>query len=116
MDNLEFESLDRDVATWEKLVKLDDDTGYLVNDYFSIATYAALKEKCPNTFAARGHPFHTSRTLSDVVLNDFLTQIANGLTKLMDSNDDKRMKTLLEHIKARSNTVYDAMSDIRQEM
>ena len=116
MDMLDFESLERDIATWETLVKVDDETGYLVNDYFDIATYAALKERCPNTIQARGHPFHTSRTLSDIVLNDFLTQLSNGLTKLTESNDEERTQTLLEHIKARSTTVFDAMSELRQEM
>ena len=116
MDILEFESLERDIATWETLVKVDDETGYLVNDYFDIATYAALKERCPNSIQTRGHPFHTSRTLSDVVLNDFLTQLSNGLTKLTESNDEERTQILLEHIKARSTTVFDAMSELRQEM
>ena len=57
MDNLEFESLDRDVATWETLVKLDDDTGYLVNDYFNIATYAALKENAQTPLRPEGTLF-----------------------------------------------------------
>ena len=116
MDKLDFDNLEIDIATWETLVKVDEETGYLINDYFDITSYADLKERCPNSIQTRGHPFHTSRTLSDIVLNDFLTQLSNGLTKLTESNDEERTQALLEHVNARSPTVFGAISESRQDM
>ena len=116
MNKLDLDNLQIDIATWETLVKVDDQTGHLINDYFDIASYGDLKQKCPNSIQIRGHPFHNCRTLSDLVLNDFLLKLSIGLTKLADSNDVESTHTLLQQIANRDPTVFAAISESRQDM